>query len=160
MNAAAALLLCLPNYACSNVSAMIRPAISTAFIASGLCFGPGHTQHQPPNNLFTAAGFVVRHADTPEKMEHLKRFPSDKLVVRMRNGKQYYVYADPTICRCAYVGTAEAYRAFQTGAVASGSSGRSGESIQQEVSEFTDDLSAAPGARSFDDYVFGGFRDD
>jgi len=114
-------------------------------------------QHTAANNLFTAAGFVVRYADTPQKLAHLRKLPADKMVVRSRNGKTYYVYADPIICQCAYVGTPEAYRAFQSGV---GSAGGTGESrFDAAVGEAQDQDSASViGDESFNDYVFGGMR--
>ena len=76
-----------------------------------------------PNNMFTAAGFVVKYATTPEKRAILKSLPPDKLVTRTKNGKLFYVYADPDGCNCAYVGTPEAYALYQNGAnISSGSS--------------------------------------
>src|SRR5271169_1484196 len=66
-----------------------------------------------PNNLFTAAGFVVKYATTPEKRAILRSLPPDKLVRRMKNGTLYYVYADAARCNCAYVGTEQAYAAYQ-----------------------------------------------
>jgi hypothetical protein len=66
-----------------------------------------------PNNLFTDAGFTVKFATTPEKRAILKSLPPDKLVKRTKGGKTYYVYADPVRCNCAYVGTPEAYKAYQ-----------------------------------------------
>jgi hypothetical protein len=66
-----------------------------------------------PNNLFTQAGFVVKYATTPEKAAILRSLPPDKLVTRMKDGRRYYVYADAAGCSCAYVGTPEAYAAYQ-----------------------------------------------
>jgi hypothetical protein len=68
-----------------------------------------------PNNLFTAAGFMVKYATTPEKRALLNSLPSDKLVKRTKDGIIYYVYADAARCNCAYVGTAQAYAAYQNG---------------------------------------------
>jgi hypothetical protein len=91
-------------------------SLAAAVIVAGMYAGSvSSQQHTAANNLFTDAGFVIRYADTPEKLEHLRKLPPDKLVTRLRNGKKYYVYADPTICQCAYVGTPEAYRVYQTG---------------------------------------------
>jgi len=83
-------------------------------------------------------------------------------VTRLRNGKKYYVYADPSICQCAYVGTAQAYRAYQTGAGGlPPDQGNSDPVFDQEIAEFNEDGAASViGAPSFDDYVFGGMRDD
>jgi len=66
-----------------------------------------------PNNLFTAAGFIVKYATTPEKRAILRSLPPDKLVKRTKDGILYYVYADAARCNCAYVGTAQAYAAYQ-----------------------------------------------
>ena len=90
-------------------AASIVFAVNLAACAVGV--GAAAAQQSAPDNLFTAAGFKVQYADTPEKHAILRRLPPDKLVIRKRNGKTYYVYADPTICRCAYVGTPQAYQA-------------------------------------------------
>jgi hypothetical protein len=145
------------------VSTQMARALALALIVAATLVGSESSQ-QPAavNNLFTAAGFVVRYADTPEKLEHLRRLPPDKLVTRLRNGRKYYVYADPTVCQCAYVGTAEAYRVYRAGSNADQSSQGSGESsFEQGVDEFNEDYTPSViGATSFDDYVFGGIRDD
>ena len=112
-----------------------------------------------PNNLFTASGFSVRYADTPEKRAHLARLPPDKLVTRQRNGKTYYLYADPRICQCVYVGTPEAYRAFQNSTDTS-LSGLGGGRDRPVLNAPEEELLTDPGTPSFDNYVFGGFGDD
>ena len=76
-----------------------------------------------PNNLFTAAGFVVKYATTPEKSAILRSLPPDKLVTRTKDGKLYYVYADAALCNCAYVGTPQAYAAYQNGGINPNSGG-------------------------------------
>jgi len=61
--------------------------------------------------FFDAAGFDKKVADTPERLAHLERLtPARKLVAHRRDGKLYYVYADPEMCKCLYVGTATQYR--------------------------------------------------
>ena len=67
------------------------------------------------NNMFTQSGFEVRVANTPEKRAELQKLPPNKLVTHDKNGKTYYIYADPNGCRCAYVGSAEAYANFRNG---------------------------------------------
>ena len=76
-----------------------------------------------PNNLFTAAGFMVKYATTPEKRALLNSLPPDKLVKRTKDGIVYYVYADAARCNCAYVGTAQAYAAYQNGPFDPGAGG-------------------------------------
>jgi hypothetical protein len=61
--------------------------------------------------LLTAAGFLKKVADTTEKLAHLETLtPARKLVAHPRNGQLYYVYADPGVCKCLYVGTAAQYQ--------------------------------------------------
>jgi hypothetical protein len=67
------------------------------------------------DSLFTISGFVPQIADTPAKMKHLRALPPDRLITRTRNGKTTYLYADPNICQCVYVGTPAAYRTYQNG---------------------------------------------
>jgi hypothetical protein len=91
-----------------------RVIIGSALIACGVSFAVAQQQTIViPNNLFTQAGFVVKYATTPEKTAMLRSLPPDKLVTRTRNGQLYYVYADAAGCNCAYVGTPEAYAAYQ-----------------------------------------------
>jgi len=92
-----------------------RITIGFALLMCGLSFARAQQQQLivVPDNLFTQAGFVVKYATTPEKEAILRRLPPDKLVTRTKDGKLYYVYADAARCNCAYVGTPEAYAAYQ-----------------------------------------------
>jgi hypothetical protein len=97
----------------------------------GLSFALAQQTIVVPNNLFTQAGFIVKYAMTPEKMALLRRLPQDKLVTRRKDGKLYYVYADANRCSCAYVGTPEAYAAYQNWAtVGPGGDGGSLSAVQ------------------------------
>jgi hypothetical protein len=91
-----------------------RITIGFALLVCGLSFARAQQQViVVPDNLFTQAGFVVKYATTPEKEAILRRLPPDKLVTRRKDGKLYYVYSDAARCNCAYVGTPEAYAAYQ-----------------------------------------------
>lgn len=59
--------------------------------------------------LLSAAGFQMRLADTPEKLEKIKKMPQRKIFPHQRNGTTYYLYADATECECLYAGTEKAY---------------------------------------------------
>ena len=63
--------------------------------------------------LLAAAHFKVIPADTPERMAQLKTFPTRKLVMRSKDGKPVYTYADPDNCQCLYVGGPDEYRRYQ-----------------------------------------------
>jgi hypothetical protein len=63
--------------------------------------------------LMVKAGFQVKRADTPERLAHLKTLTPLKIVKHERDGKAYYVFADPEGCQCVYVGDEAAYQRYQ-----------------------------------------------
>jgi hypothetical protein len=67
-------------------------------------------QHE--DNL-AAAGFIVKPANTPERQQMLNRLPPHKFVQRVNGDVIHYVYADPLVCGCLYVGTQQAYNAYK-----------------------------------------------
>ena len=87
--------------------------ILTAFTA---LFGSstfGHAQ-QTTGQLLISSGFNPIAATTPAMMARLMSFPANQFLLRQKGGRPYYVYADPTACTCAYVGSVAAmdkYRA-------------------------------------------------
>jgi len=71
----------------------------------------GEWSTQSTEQLLAAAGFQKKVADTPAKLAHLGTVtPAQKLVTHRRDGRIYYVYADPVVCHCLYVGTAAQYQ--------------------------------------------------
>ncbi len=60
-----------------------------------------------------AAGFHQRSADTPERLAHLQSLPPQKLFSKTRDGRLYFLYADPEFCHCLYVGDEAAYDRYQ-----------------------------------------------
>jgi hypothetical protein len=107
-------------------------------------------------NILVNAGFVARAADTPEKLVRLKRFPPNKFAQRRTaDGRIYYVYADPTLCVCAYVGTQAAmdsYRRAMAPALDTDAINRVGPSGVSPVEEMIHDMR--------DDDVENAFNDD
>lgn len=63
--------------------------------------------------VLAAAGFYMKLADTPEKLARLQTLTPRKLVPHERDGKVYFVYADPDVCKCLFAGTRENYQEFQ-----------------------------------------------
>ena len=60
-----------------------------------------------------AAGFVQRPANTPERQAMLNRLPPHKFVRHVHGDNITYVYADPLVCDCLYVGSQQAYGQYQ-----------------------------------------------
>jgi hypothetical protein len=69
----------------------------------------------PPTNgdLLAQAGFVRRDADTPDRVAALRTLPPHQFVLRNSNGSVKYMYADPTVCGCIYVGGQRAYQQYR-----------------------------------------------
>ena len=124
-------------------------------VAASLWLVPAEAQFAALSNMLTAAGFVVRYPDTPEKQDIFNSLPPNRLVKRGRNGKVYYVYADPGGCGCAYVGSPNAYANYRNGGF------RDRDNNDRVVSEMMrdmdqDDAPEQPGSPNGLDYIFGG----
>ena len=65
-------------------------------------------------DLLSQAGFRKIPADTPQRAEHLQTVRAHRLIRRKTDGKSYYVYADPSHCKCLFVGSESAYAIYKT----------------------------------------------
>src|SRR2546425_8354043 len=64
----------------------------------------GEWQTRTTEQLLATEGFQ-------KKLAHLETLmPARRLVARRTSGRLYYVYADPAVCKCLYVGTATQYQ--------------------------------------------------
>jgi len=57
-------------------------------------------------------GFKQRLADTQAKLDKLKALPQRKLILRVQDGTNYYVYANAHQ-KCLFVGNEKAYQRYQ-----------------------------------------------
>ncbi|MBS0580073.1 MAG: hypothetical protein JSR36_12530 [Proteobacteria bacterium] len=74
-------------------------------------------QTNPPDvagyeDKLAAAGFVKRIANTPERQSMLRRLPIGQFVIRQSGSTLHYVYADPLVCGCLYLGTEQAFQQY------------------------------------------------
>jgi len=60
-----------------------------------------------------AAGFIVRPADTTAREAMLHQLPAEHFVERVHGADVHYVYADPLVCNCLYVGSQQAYDQYK-----------------------------------------------
>lgn len=74
------------------------------------------SQVQNKEDMLAAAGFTVVPANTPQRQAALARMPPHKFVQQVHNGSVLFVYADPTICGCLYVGNQAAYDRYRANA--------------------------------------------
>lgn len=61
----------------------------------------------------TAAGFKFRPIDTPARQAAIKQLPPNKFARQIRDGRVFYVYPDPLVCGCLYVGDQNAYGRYR-----------------------------------------------
>ena len=64
-------------------------------------------------NLLAAAGFTTQPANTPERQAMLHRLPADRLIQRTRGNQFVYIFADPLVCNCLYIGDQAAYGRYR-----------------------------------------------
>ena len=64
-------------------------------------------------DMLAASGFKFVPANTPERQQAFQRLPPHKFVREVKGDKVLYVYADPTICVCIYVGGQKAFGTYQ-----------------------------------------------
>src|SRR5258706_9239340 len=82
-------------------------------IALGGCATIRRHEALDTEQVLSAAGFHMKLSDTPEKLASLRALPTRRLVPNERDGRLYYVYADPEVCRCLFVGAEPQYQEYQ-----------------------------------------------
>ena len=80
-----------------------------ALLSSG---ARGYAQ-QSTGQLLISSGFNPIAATTPEMLNRLMSFPPNQFQLRQKGGRPYYVYADPSRCTCAYVGSVAAMNKYR-----------------------------------------------
>jgi hypothetical protein len=64
-------------------------------------------------NLLAAAGFAAQPADTPARQAALRTLPANRFVRRAQGDHFVYLYADPLVCNCLYIGDQAAYGRYR-----------------------------------------------
>lgn len=84
------------------------------FAISALCVAVAACETNPKfrEDMLSSAGFKPIPPTTSTQQASLKSLPPHKLVQTTRKGKTVWVYSDPTICGCLYVGNQAAYNAY------------------------------------------------
>jgi hypothetical protein len=86
-------------------------AAAAACLAAG-CTDPSQ-KVMNKEDLMIASGFKFVPANTPERQAAFRTLAPHKFVRQVRGDKVIYVYPDPTICVCLYVGGPKAYAAYR-----------------------------------------------
>jgi hypothetical protein len=64
-------------------------------------------------DMLSAAGFKFLPANTPQRQAAFQRLPPHQFSRTIKNGQVFYVYPDPTVCVCLYVGDQQAYGTYR-----------------------------------------------
>jgi len=86
--------------------------VSLMALALGACVSQ-NTRVSQKEDALLAAGFVIRLANSPERVDMLRRLPPHQFVRRANGDVIHYIYADPLVCNCLYVGTQQAYGQYK-----------------------------------------------
>ncbi len=89
-----------------------RLAVLVACFAAAACATP-QQRAADREDLLAAAGFTARPANTLERVASLRSLPPNKVMQQTRGGTVSYVYADPLVCACLYVGDQAAYGRYR-----------------------------------------------
>ena len=89
------------------------PILLASVLALAACQSP-QQQAEGTENLLSAAGFVARPANTPERQAMLRNLPPERVVQRARGDRFVYLFADPLVCNCLYIGDQAAYDRYRS----------------------------------------------
>jgi len=64
-------------------------------------------------DLLAAAGFDVLPASNPTRQREITGLPPHHFLSQIKGDKVIYLYADPLVCNCLYVGTQAAYDRYR-----------------------------------------------
>ncbi len=87
-------------------------------------------------DMLAAAGFKKRPIATEAQLADFRTIPAHMIRPATYKGRKVYVYADPTICGCLYIGNETAYNTYIKGAQT--------RFVQQEYKSATTDSAYAP----------------
>jgi hypothetical protein len=87
-------------------------AASALCLAAAGCTDPSQ-KVMNKEDLMIASGFKFVPANTPERQAAFRQLAPHKFVRQVKGDKVIYIYPDPTICVCLYVGGPKAYAAYR-----------------------------------------------
>jgi hypothetical protein len=92
--------------------AFLAVAAAASLMMTAACETVSQSVQKQETSL-TALGFVDRPANTPVREAMLAKLPPEKFLRRTRGTDVRYIYADPLVCKCLYVGSSKAYADYR-----------------------------------------------
>ena len=119
---------------------LFTPLLAVPMLAFGLlACAPTPNPGQPTidkEDKLVAAGFKKRSIKTEAQLADFRSIPAHMIRPSTYKGRPVYVYADPTICGCLYMGGTTAYNTYIRGAM--------GRDMRQEYKSETTDSGYSP----------------
>jgi hypothetical protein len=63
--------------------------------------------------LLSSAGFRVKLANDPAGLKAMRALPAHRFVIHKNGGNVRYLYAEPNLCVCIFIGTAANYQDYR-----------------------------------------------
>jgi hypothetical protein len=89
-----------------RILVILAPGVFLAFAG---CAGPPVNKTLQAEEVLVAAGFQLKMADTPAKLDRISRIPQKQVVWAMIKDREVYLWADAAGCQCYYAGTRKNY---------------------------------------------------
>jgi hypothetical protein len=94
-------------------SSAVWPAYPAAIVILASVAGSAGAQQEATDMHLEDVGFVMRAA-APQQFDRLKSLlPAHKFVARTIKGRRYYIYSDPDLCKCVFLGDEVAMQSYQ-----------------------------------------------
>ncbi len=83
-------------------------------VVSALCVAAAGCESNTKfkEDMLASSGFKPIQPTTPARLASIKSLPPHKLTKTTYKGRTVWVYPDPTICACLYIGNQAAYDAY------------------------------------------------
>jgi len=125
----------------------------------GLFAAEADAQQEAIDMHLEDVGFIMRAA-TPQQFDRLRSLPARRFIARTVSGRRYYLYADPDLCKCVFLGSEMAMQSYQdliSAASASSATSAANAAAQTPagqvlIEEMNDDLNRSIAPGDFLDY--------
>lgn len=110
------------SIASSPQRAASLPCLSIILVV-GFFGGNADAQQEAIDMHLEDIGFVMRAA-TPQQFDRIRSaLPARRFVARTVGGRRYYLYADPDLCKCVFLGNETAMQSYKDLVAAAAASG-------------------------------------
>lgn len=121
---------------------MVAKSFGSILVVAGLCVAATAcgTPPKTKEDRLSSSGFKAMPLKTPAQLASFRSLPAHKLTKTTYKGETAWVYADPTICACLYVGNQDAYNAYskKVGAIEARDAQAAMESMNWDYSPWVD----------------------